>query len=109
MVSQVAAKGKRMNAPRPEPETRQARYGAARRMMKRMALLSLVAAIAAVVLVAKGSEHPSIHILLATAIGVGGTVLMGTALMTLAFFSNSSGHDAKAGSRYEHDNESDER
>lgn len=85
-----------MNAPRPETEVRAARLVAARRTMRRMALFSLMVAIAAVVLVAKGSEHPSIHILLATAIGVGGTVLMGTALMTLTFYSNASGHDRDA-------------
>ena len=96
MVSQAGAKGKRMHEPRPEAELRTARLLAARRTMRRMALLALLAAIVAVVLVAKGSESPSIHVLLATAIGVGGTVLMGTALMTLTFFSSSSGHDAEA-------------
>lgn len=96
MVSQAGSKGKRMHEPRPENEERAARMIAARRTMRRMALLALAAAIVAVVLVAKGSESPSIHILIATAIGVGGTVLMGTALMTLTFFSSSSGHDAEA-------------
>ena len=104
MVSQAAAKGKHMHEPRPENEVRAMRIMAARRMMKRMALLALAAAIIAVVLVAKGDDNPSIHILIATAIGVGGTVLMGTALMTLTFFSSSSGHDAEAGES--HDQES---
>ena len=94
-----------MHDPRPEHELRAARLIAARRTMKRMALLALVAAIIAVVLVARGNESPSIHILIATAIGVGGTVLMGTALMTLTFFSSSSGHDAEAGEAL---NESDD-
>lgn len=96
MVSQAGPKGKRMHEPRPENDARAVRLVAARRTMRRMALLALAAAIVAVVLVAKGSESPSIHILIATAIGVGGTVLMGTALMTLTFFSSSSGHDAEA-------------
>ena len=106
MVSQRAAKGKHMHEPRPEKDARAARLIAARRTMKRMALLALVAAVIAVVLVARGNDSPSIHILIATAIGVGGTVLMGTALMTLTFFSSSSGHDAEAGER---PNESDDR
>lgn len=96
MVPQVGAKGKRMTSPRPEDEVRLARFAAARRTMRRMALLSVMAAIVAVVLVAKGSDSPSIHVLIATAIGVGGTVLMGTALMTLTFYSSSSGHDLEA-------------
>ncbi|MBW0143828.1 hypothetical protein [Sphingomicrobium clamense] len=96
-----------MREPKPETEVRAARLMAARRMMKRMALLALVAAIIAVVLVARGSESPSIHILIATAIGVGGTVLMGTALMTLTFFSSSSGHDAEAGEKL-HESDDDQ-
>ena len=35
--------------------------------------------------------------LIATALGCGLTVLLGTALMSLVFLSNSSGHDAEAG------------
>ena len=96
-----------MREPKPETELRAARLMAARRTMKRMALLALVAAIVAVVLVARGSESPSIHILIATAIGVGGTVLMGTALMTLTFFSSSSGHDAEAGEQH-HESDDDQ-
>jgi hypothetical protein len=34
--------------------------------------------------------------LIATALGAGLTVLVGTALMTLVFISNSSGHDSAA-------------
>ena len=40
--------------------------------------------------------NPHINLLIATALGVGLTVLLGTGLMTLAFLSSSSGHDEQA-------------
>ena len=64
--------------------------------MKIMALVSLLTAVVAVVLVAWGSEALHIHILIATALGVGLTVFLATALMSLAFLSSSSGHDRTA-------------
>jgi hypothetical protein len=39
--------------------------------------------------------------LIATALGIGLTVLVGTGLMTLAFISNSSGHDEAASKTHE--------
>ena len=50
----------------------------------------------AVVLVARGDPTIHVHMLIATALGIGLTVLLGTALMTLAFLSSSSGHDEQA-------------
>jgi hypothetical protein len=38
--------------------------------------------------------------LIATALGIGLTVLLGTGLMTLAFLSSSSGHDEQATTRF---------
>jgi len=64
--------------------------------MKWMALLSVVVAGIAVLLVARGDGGTHIHMLIATALGVGLTVLLGTGLMLLTFFSASSGHDEKA-------------
>jgi hypothetical protein len=45
------------------------------------------------VLVARGDPTLHIHMLIATALGIGLTVLLGTGLMTLVFLSSSSGHD----------------
>lgn len=70
------------------------------RMMKWMGLLAVVAATVAVILVAQGDDGVDIHMLIATALGVGLTVLLGTGLMLLAFLSASTGHDEKA-SRFE--------
>ena len=64
-----------------------------RRIMKWMALVSIVVAAIAVILVASGDEGVHIHMMIATALGAGLAVLLAGALMTLAFLSSSSGHD----------------
>ncbi len=92
-----------MPVPDPIPIPRASTARRFRWLMKRMALLSLIAAIVAVVLVARGSKEVHIHMLIATALGVGLMVLLGTALMSLAFISASSGHDADAAGRHDGD------
>jgi hypothetical protein len=67
-----------------------------RRIMAWMALFSIVIAAIAVLLVARGDEGFHLHMLIATALGVGLTVLLATGLMTLMFLSSSSGHDDQA-------------
>ena len=67
-----------------------------RRIMTWMALFAIVIAAIAVLLVARGDEGVHVHMLIATALGVGLTVLLATALMTLMFLSSSSGHDDAA-------------
>ena len=64
-----------------------------RRIMKWMAVVSIVVAAIAVLLVASGDEGVHVHMLIATALGAGLTVMLAAALMTLAFLSSSSGHD----------------
>jgi hypothetical protein len=63
------------------------------RIFRLLALLSILIAGMAVVLVARGDPTVHIHMLIATALGIGLTVLLGTGLMTLVFISSSSGHD----------------
>ena len=67
------------------------------RIMRLGALFSIVIAAIAVVLVAKGDTTVRIHMLIATALGVGLSVLLGIALMSLLFLSNRFGQDAEAG------------
>lgn len=67
------------------------------RIMRFAAAFSIIIAGFAVALVARGQAQLHIHMLIATALGIGLTVLLGTALMTLIFLSSSSGHDADAG------------
>ena len=57
-----------------------------------VALAAIIAAIA-VLLVARGDPTLHIQMLIATALGIGMTVLLGTGLMTLVFLSADSGHD----------------
>jgi hypothetical protein len=64
--------------------------------MRWMSLAALLAAGAAVFFVARGESELKIHMLIATALGAGLSVLLGAALMSLAFVSSGSGHDEEA-------------
>lgn len=66
------------------------------RLMRWGALFALAIAGIAVLLVAQGDEQIHIHMLIATGLGVGLSVLLGIALMTLVFLSNRAGHDSDA-------------
>lgn len=66
------------------------------RIFRLLALLSIVIAAIAVMLVGEGDPTLHINMLVATALGVGFTVLLGTSLMTLVFRSADTGHDAAA-------------
>lgn len=79
--------------PAPHPSIRH-RFA---RIMRVAALFAIVIAALAVALVARGQAQLHVHMLIATALGIGLTVLLGTALMSLAFLSNKSGHDDAAG------------
>lgn len=68
-----------------------ARY---RRLMLGMSLVSLLAVAAALFwLSAEMGDGLTIHMIIATAAGVGLSVLLGAALMGLVFLSSGSGHD----------------
>jgi hypothetical protein len=86
--------------PQPDPilSPRQSMMRRFWRIFRLLAMLSIAIAGIAVVLVARGDPTPlrHIHMLIATALGIGLTVLVGTGLMTLVFISNSSGHDEAA-------------
>jgi hypothetical protein len=56
-------------------------------------MLSVVIAAIAVFLVARGDKTVDASFLIAVALGVGLTVLLGTGLMVLTFLSSRSGHD----------------
>lgn len=77
------------------------------RIFRLLALLSIVVAAIAVLLVARGDSAVHIHMLIATALGVGFTVLFGTGLMTLVFLSAASGHDEEAAKQTYQENESE--
>lgn len=66
------------------------------RIFRLLTLLSIAVAAIAVILVSEGDSVLHINMLVATALGVGLTVLLGTSLMTLAFLSADTGHDDAA-------------
>jgi hypothetical protein len=90
--------GQREAVPKPDPVpgNRRALMRSFLRVFRLLALLSIVIAAIAVVIVARGDATIHIHMLIATALGVGLTVLLGTGLMALVFISSSSGYDDAA-------------
>lgn len=85
-----------MPRPDPLPSLRRSQWQRFRRIMRWMALVSILAAAAAVYFVMQGESELKIHMLLATALGAGLSVLLAAALMSLAFISSGSGHDEEA-------------
>ena len=78
-----------------------ARY---RRLMRDMALVSLLAVVGALGwLRFSMGEALTIHMIIATAAGVGLSVLLGAALMGLVFLSSGSGHDEAIEDVFEND------
>jgi hypothetical protein len=85
-----------MPKPDPIPSLRRSQWQRFRRIMRWMSLVSIFAAIAAVFFVMQGESELKIHMMIATALGAGLSVLLGAALMSLAFISSGSGHDEEA-------------
>jgi hypothetical protein len=97
-----------MPQPDPVPSPRYSMMHRFWRIFRLLALLSIVIAAIAVVLVTRGAGEVHASLIIATALGIGLTVLLGTALMTLVFLSNSSGHDDATTPRIQ-DDESDKK
>ncbi len=70
-----------------------ARY---KRLMRWMAIAAVTAVLLALIYLKSSGGPVPIHMLIATIAGVGLSVLLGTGLMGLAYFSNNSGHDDAA-------------
>lgn len=86
-----------MPQPDPTPSPRHTVMRRFWRIFRLLALLSIVIAAIGVVLVTRGQGEIHASLIIATALGIGLTVLVGTGLMTLVFLSSSSGHDEAAG------------
>ena len=85
-------------------ERRQAHYVGGRACVARPIRTHRGAAIA-VVLVTRGAGEIHASLIIATALGIGLTVLLGTGLMALMFVSSSSGHDDSAGGAHQEEQE----
>ena len=94
-----------MPHPDPVPSPRGSMRRRFWRIFRLLVLLSAVIAPIAVVLVTQGEGEIHASLIIATALGVGFTVLLGTSLMTLVFLSADSGHDEAAGERIHHEEE----
>lgn len=86
-----------MPRPDPIPNPRKPLVDDFLRIAKWLVLFSVLMAALAVAFVAYGEDTEDLNILIATALGVGFTVLLGTGLMVLTFLSSRSGHDDEAG------------
>lgn len=71
-------------------------------LMSWMILASIATAALALLWLRQTGTEMRLHLVIATIAGVGFSVLVGTALMGLIFFSNRSGHDDDAGGRHDH-------
>ena len=86
-----------MPEPDPIPSPRHSMTQRFWRIFRLLALLSIVIAGIAVGLVTADAGEVHASLIIATALGVGLTVLLGSALMVLMFLSSESGHDEAAG------------
>lgn len=82
--------------PIPEPETQFFERRRLKSTLKKMAWLSLAVGLAATIYIGVSESDLSIHLLLATFILSAGSMIVGTFLMTLIYFSSRSGLDADA-------------
>lgn len=64
-----------------------------KRLMAWMAIAAVVAVLLALIYLKSAGQPVPIHMMIATIAGVGFSVMLGTALMGLVYFSNNSGHD----------------
>ena len=81
-------------SPLDDPANSRAAWARYRRLMKWMMLLSLTAVVVALVAMRIiVGEGLTIHMMIATAGGVGGAVMLTAALMGLVFLSSGTGHD----------------
>jgi len=67
-----------------------------KRLMSWMVVAAVVAVLLALIYLKSSGQAVPIHMAIATIAGVGLTVLLGTGLMGLVYFSNNSGHDDAA-------------
>lgn len=79
-----------------------ARY---KRLMSWMAIAAVVAVLLSLIYLKSAGRPVPVHMMIATVAGVGLTVLLGTALMGLAFLSNASGHDDAASGKERNDDQ----
>ncbi len=103
--------GQREDVPEPDPipSPNLALKRRAWRIARLLALLSVAIAGIAVILVTRGAGEVRASLVIATFLGIGFTVFVGSGLMALVFLSASSGHDQQAGARHNSEKDKDDR
>lgn len=81
-------------SPLDDPQTAAHAWARYRRLMRFMSILAAVAVILALVLIYREYGMVSIHLYIATALGIAVTMLLTGALMGLVFLSSGTGHDS---------------
>jgi hypothetical protein len=84
-------------SPLDDAETAAFAWARWRRIMAGIAVLAAVTVAAALLWLALSVEDVSVHFYIATALGIGLTMLLAGALMGLVFLSNGTGHDDAVG------------
>ena len=84
-----------MPEPNPVPDARLSKLNRLRLVAKGLALLSILIAAAAVVLAIRGGAKAQGYMMIATALAVGLTVLLGTAVLILTFLNSPTGRYPK--------------
>ena len=92
------------HSPLDDPEQAAYAWARYRRLMRGMSIVSLLAVVGALSwLRFTMGEALTIHMMIATAAGVGLSVMLGAALMGLVFLSSGSGHDEAIEDPFEND------
>lgn len=80
-------------SPLEDPENAAYAWARYKRIMRFMMMVTVGVVIIALALLYDGESAKSVHFYIATALGIGFTMLLGSALMGLAFLSSGTGHD----------------
>ena len=83
----------------PHAQRRDRAWRRYRQLMSWMATAAVVAVLLALIYLKSSGEKVPLSVIIASIVGVGLSVLLGTALMGLVFLSNLAGHDEEAGGR----------
>lgn len=80
-------------SPLDDPETAAYAWARYRRLMRLMLFITIGVVLVAIALLYDGESSASVFFYIATAVGIGVTMLLTSALMGLVFLSNGTGHD----------------
>ncbi len=90
-----------MKSPLDDPQTAAHAWARYKRLMRFMFGLTLAVVIVALSLLYREYGFESVHLLIATALGIGFSMLLMSALMGLVFLSSGTGHDDSLNDREE--------